>query len=54
MEELLQDVSKFQRLKIKEGQDYNYLINQELRISKFLRSLKEKDRTTASKKVLAL
>jgi len=46
MEELLQDVSKFQRLKIKEGQDYNYLINQELRISKFLRSLKEKEAIT--------
>ena len=40
MTELLADTSKFRKLEIKPGQDYNYLINQELRISKTLRSIK--------------
>ena len=42
MNELLNDESKFKKLKVKEGHDYNYIINQELRISKILRELVEK------------
>ena len=40
MNELLSDSTKFKKLDIEPGQDYNYLINQELRISKSLREIK--------------
>ena len=40
MEELLSDTTKFKHIEIQQGQDYNYLINQELRISKALRILR--------------
>ena len=40
MEELLSDVFKFEKLDIQPGQDYNFIINQELRISKALRALR--------------
>jgi hypothetical protein len=42
MKQLLADESKFKKLKVKEGGDYNYLINQEIKISKLFRSLKNK------------
>ena len=42
MNQLLADETKFRKLVVKEGKDYNYVINQELRISKFLRDLKIK------------
>ena len=41
MNELLADTSKFKKLNIQPGHDYNFLINQELRISKELRSMKD-------------
>ena len=41
MHELLADTNKFRKLNIKEGKDYNFLINQELRISKVLRRLRD-------------
>ena len=40
MNELLSDVTKFKKLNIEPGQDYNFIINQELRISKALRDIK--------------
>ena len=40
--ELLADTSKFRKLNIKDGKDYNFLINQELRLSKLLRRLRDK------------
>ena len=40
MNELLSDVTKFKQIKLKDGDDYNYLTNQELRISKALRDLR--------------
>ena len=42
MNQLLSDKSKFLKLNIKEGRDYNYIINQEIKISKILRELKNK------------
>ena len=42
MRELLSDTTKFRKLAIAEGKDYNYIINQEKRIRKFLIRLKEK------------
>jgi len=40
MNELLADTSKFRKLNIESGKDYNYIINQELRISSALRNIK--------------
>ena len=40
MKELLSDVSKFQKLNIKPGKDYNFIHNQELRIIELLNVLK--------------
>ena len=40
MNELLADETKFREIKLSEGGDYNFIINQELRISKALRILK--------------
>ena len=40
MNKLLSDVTKFKKLNIEPGQDYNFIINQELRISKALRDIK--------------
>ena len=39
MNEILNDASKFKKLNLKPGHDYNFFINQELRISKTLRSI---------------
>ena len=41
MEELLNDRSKFERLTVEEGKDYNYLWNQELRVRKTLQRMKQ-------------
>ena len=40
--EILADTSKFRKLKIKEGKDYNFVINQEKRICKVLLDLNKK------------
>ena len=40
--EILADTSKFQKLRIKNGKDYNYIINQEKRICKVLYDLNKK------------
>ena len=42
MEELLSDTSKFKRLRIKKGCDYNHIANQEIRISKALRDIRNR------------
>jgi len=42
MEALLADTSKFKQLHIKKGCDYNHIANQEIRISKALRDIKNK------------
>ena len=39
MNDVSNDASKFKKLNLKPGHDYNFLINQELRISKALRSI---------------
>ena len=41
MNELLSDVTKFAPIKLKDGEDYNYIINQEIRISKTIRALRD-------------
>ena len=46
MKELLAETSKFKKIKLKKDHDYNHLINQELRISKALRRLRDKETIT--------
>ena len=36
MLEIISDTTKFEKLKIKQGKDYNYIINQEKRITEVL------------------
>ena len=48
MNELLQDQSKFRTLRMSNGSDYNYIINQEIRISNVLRKLKNNGSMTES------
>lgn len=46
MNELLNDTSKFKKVKVKQGNDYNYIINQQLRITKMLHKLVKKGSMT--------
>jgi hypothetical protein len=48
MNELLADETKFREIRLSEGGDYNFIINQELRISKALRKLKNNGSRTES------
>ena len=43
MKELLDDATKFRKLKIKEGKDFNFIHNQELRILNKLNTLKKRN-----------
>ena len=42
VKEIIADTSKFRKLKIKPGKDYNYIINQQLRITDALYKLNQK------------
>ena len=49
MQELLSDTTKFRELRIAEGKDYNYIINQEKRIRKVINRLKKKGAMTSER-----
>ena len=46
MEQLLSDTTKFKKLDISPGKDYNFVINQELRISKTLKEMRNRGAMT--------
>ena len=46
MEQLLSDTTKFKKLNVKPGKDYNFLINQELRISRTLKEIRDRGAMT--------